>query len=109
VGRDLLAAECRRTEVLIGHLLDWSNGPTTVMTVDAQIVQVPRQDRVEFRKLAEHEALVEELLADRKVSRKVLLEKIDRRRAVEDGQDEPPEIASEDFRTGLDTLPDGGA
>ena len=33
------------------------------LTVDAQIVQVPRQDRVEFRKLAEHEALVEELLA----------------------------------------------
>jgi hypothetical protein len=73
-GRDIIAAEARRTEVLIGHLLDVRNVPASLAGENGH--NIPRQDRHRFRLLAEHEALVEQLLTAGKVSRKALLEGI---------------------------------
>lgn len=79
-GRDDVAAESRRTEVLIGRLL----GPAPERGVHGRgrPIESPasdsigKQDRHRFRLLAEHELLVEELLSAGKVSRKALLEGI---------------------------------
>ena len=102
-GRDLLAAECRRTEVLIGHLLG-PVGPGQRTDLEPSPMgegSLSHNDRHKFRTLAAHE----ELLALGKVSRNVLLEKIERRDAVED----VPDVRTGDFRTVLDEVPDGSA
>jgi N6-adenosine-specific RNA methylase IME4 len=79
-ARNLIAAECRRTEVLIGHLLGPGSGTqgqrTDLSPASERSVAIPREDRHKFRLLAEHEPLVEEMLSDNKVSRKALLEGI---------------------------------
>jgi N6-adenosine-specific RNA methylase IME4 len=75
-ARDLVAAETRRTEVLIGELLGpVTQGQRTELT-PVGVSDVPRQDRIRFRLLAENKTLVEEMLSDGKVSRKALLESI---------------------------------
>jgi 16S rRNA G966 N2-methylase RsmD len=108
-GRDLLAAECRRTEVLIGKLL----GPGELGTNQhseplptGNSSDFPRIDRHKFRLLAAHEELVEELLADGKVSRNVILEKIQRRQRVEESPEAGPEIRTGDCRAELADVPD---
>src|SRR5262245_11740641 len=75
-GRDVLAAECRRTEVLIGKLLGPAPDPGKDVGRGRELVspmgetnQVPKDDRHKFRLLAANEPLVEELLAAGKVSR----------------------------------------
>lgn len=78
-AKDGLAAEQRRTEVVIGHLL----GPAVDGKPDVDVhrevyINVGREDRRRFRLLAAHEAFVEQLLASGKVSRPVILEKIER-------------------------------
>lgn len=82
-GRDLLAAECRRTEVLIGKLL----GPGEIginqysegSPVGESFSDVPKDDRHKFRLMAANEHVVEKLLKEGKVSRNVILDKIQRR------------------------------
>lgn len=75
-SRDVVAAEARRTEVLIGQLL----GPGIQGRHDTHSPagerDIPKDDRRRFRLLAEYEQLVEELLAAGMVSRKALLEGI---------------------------------
>lgn len=81
-GRDLVAAETRRTEVLIGHLLGpVTQGQRTELTRSG-VSDVPRQDRIRFRLLAEHADAVEEALTVGVVSRKALLERIQFRPTV---------------------------
>jgi N6-adenosine-specific RNA methylase IME4 len=76
--RDLLAAESRRTETLIGQLL----GPGEVGQPGQRAISrmsevaIPREDRHRFRLLAEHAAEVEALLQQRVVARRAILEKI---------------------------------
>jgi hypothetical protein len=103
--RNLLAAECRRTECLIGKLL----GPVSQgQRTDLELPPVggsngvPDNDRHKFRLMAAHEELVEALLAIGIVSRNLILEKIWRAKRVEDG----PEIIEGDFRTIGDEIPD---
>lgn len=85
--RDLVAAECRRTEILIGHLLGpgepgrpdvrlAESSPASDDSTDGVIRHITKDDRHKFRLLAAHEQLVEELLAGKTVSRKALLERI---------------------------------
>jgi len=77
-GRDLVAAETRRTEVLIGHLC----GPPRDMAgrpPKGEITargDLPQQRHGEFWLLAEHADAVEEALTAGVVSRKALLERI---------------------------------
>src|SRR5262245_3691143 len=107
--RDLLAAECRRTEVLIGHLLgpppepgeDVGRGRELVSptgdTNDFVKDRRHKDARHKFRLLAAHEDLVERLLAEGRVSRRVVLEKIERVRRLASA--EPmPEIRAGDCR-----------
>jgi hypothetical protein len=80
--RDLLAAEARRTEVLVGHLL----GPgergnpqfrgEPAISPAGEIGVVPTDDRYKFRLLAEHEPYVEQWLSEGIVARAALLAKI---------------------------------
>lgn len=81
-GRDLLAAECRRTEVLIGKLLGepQPGERTDLLPTGKRFDGVPDQDKHKFRLLAAHEDAVEQLLADGKVSRNFILESIQRPR-----------------------------
>jgi hypothetical protein len=80
-GRDLLAAECRRTEVLIGELAPaeqtWTGKPST-SPMGEVVKEIPKDDLYKFRLMAAHKDVVEELLAHGKVSRNVILEKIQR-------------------------------
>lgn len=62
-GRDLVAAETRRTELLIGQLLGpVTQGQRTELT-PMGVSDVPRQDRIRFRLLAEHADAVEAALS----------------------------------------------
>ena len=77
-GRDLLAAEVRRTEILIGHLLGpaTTGRPNRAVTGMSHGCDIPKDARVRFRDLAEHEAQVEALLDQGFVSRRVILDKL---------------------------------
>ena len=79
-GKDLLEAEERRTEVLIGHLLgaaETARADTGKFTVLQACNTVPsRFDRVRFRTLAANEPIVEALLTQGFVKRQVILDKI---------------------------------
>lgn len=107
--RDLLAAECRRTEVLIGKLL----GPAEVginqhsePLLMSNGSDLKRIDRHRFRLMAAYEPLVEECLADGKVSRNVILEKIQRWQNVEESAEDQPDVREGDFRDQLASIPD---
>ena len=84
-GRDLVEAETRRTEVLIGHLLgpgDSTKGQRTDLSPASDRSNgIPRMDRVRFRQLADHADAVEEALDAGVVKRKALLERIQYRPA----------------------------
>lgn len=77
-GRDLVAAETRRTEVLIGQLLgpgdEVKTGPGRNASRASEALS--KDDRHRFRLLAEHADAVEEALNARVVSRKAILERI---------------------------------
>lgn len=109
-GRDLLAVEARRTEVLIGQLLGpavlGSNQHTEPLLV-SKGSEVPPQDRFKFRLLAAHDERVEGWLTQTPpvVSREALLAKI--RRLTEN--DAMPEVEAGDFRDVLAGVPDGSA
>lgn len=108
-GRDLLAAECRRTEVLIGKLLgpgELGLNQYSEPSPTGESNGIPKDDRHKFRLLAAYEELVEELLADGKVSRNVILEKIQRRQQVEENGDAQPDVREGDFRDQLNSIPD---
>jgi N6-adenosine-specific RNA methylase IME4 len=82
-SRDLVGAETRRTEVLIGRLLGPAPEPgkdvgrgRSIVSPASETKPIPRMDRHRFRELAAHAEVVEELLAAGKVSRKALLEGI---------------------------------
>jgi N6-adenosine-specific RNA methylase IME4 len=83
-GRDLVQAELRRCEVLVGELLGPAmEGRPSKETPHASVVSVvPRGDRDRFRTLAEHAQRVEELLAAGITSRRALLDKLKTPRAV---------------------------
>jgi 16S rRNA G966 N2-methylase RsmD len=104
-GRDLLAAECRRTEVLIGKLLGPAevgvNQHSEASPAGEASGDIPKDDRHKFRVMAAHEEMVEQLLAEGKVSRNVILEKIQRKQ-----QADQPEVRQGDFRGSLDDIPD---
>jgi N6-adenosine-specific RNA methylase IME4 len=93
-SRDMLLAEVRRTEVLIGELLGPAEAgrPTEETSQPRDVSSVPRQDRVRFRTLAEHSDVVESLLtADRPiVSRERILDAI-KRGPVGSSLAKPPE------------------
>jgi N6-adenosine-specific RNA methylase IME4 len=74
-GRDLLAAECRRTEILIGKLLGPAEEgrPRKTSPTGEVSNRVPREDRHKFRLMAAHEEQVEELLAAGQVARNTIL------------------------------------
>lgn len=107
-GRDLLAAEVRRTEVLIGKLLgpgeETQGQRNDLSPTGDKFAGVEREDRHKFRLLAAHEDVVEELLAEGKVSRNVILEKIQRRLKVEENGADEPEVRAGDFRNALDDI-----
>lgn len=76
-GRDLVAAETRRTEVLIGYLLGPAErGRPEKNSPASEIKALSKDDRHRFRLLAEHADAVEKALNDGVVSRKALLERI---------------------------------
>jgi N6-adenosine-specific RNA methylase IME4 len=79
-GRDLVAAETRRTEILIGRLLgpgESTQGQRTDLSpASEKSAAIPRGDRHRFRLLAEHAEAVEAALDAGVVSRKALLERI---------------------------------
>jgi N6-adenosine-specific RNA methylase IME4 len=77
-ARDLVAAEQRRTEVLVGYLLGAvvERQRTDLDLSHARDSLLQKDDRSRFRLLAANEALVEELLAEGYVTRRVLLDKI---------------------------------
>ena len=84
-GKDLVAAETRRTEVLIGQLL----GPGVLGANQhsegspaSEGSGIPRMDRRRFRLLADHVDAVEEALTAGVVSRKALIERIQFRPSV---------------------------
>jgi 16S rRNA G966 N2-methylase RsmD len=113
-GRDLLAAECRYTEMLVAELKGpaeqtWTEKPSTSPTGE-----VPKDDLYKFRIMLEHKQFVrgfiERFLAKEEggaVSRNAILEKIQRRKDVEESAGEVPEIVKGDFRTALAQVPDG--
>jgi len=76
VTRDAIAAETRRTEILIGELLGPAVEGRPQKTSHAREVSIPKNDRVRFRLLAEHAELVEESLSRGFVQRSVLIEQI---------------------------------
>ena len=107
-GRDLLAAEARRTEVLIGHLIaERRPGERTDLAPGSARSELPRGDKEKFRLLAAHEEWVEEWLtqAPPVVSRAALLEKI--KRLTEN--EAMPDVEPGDFRDVLAGVPDGSA
>lgn len=55
-ARDLLAAECRRTEVLIGKLLGPGERGTNQHSPTGESSDVPKNDRHKFRLLAANES-----------------------------------------------------
>lgn len=75
-GRDLVAAETRRTELLIGVLLGPGEMGRPPESSPARELSIPKNDRHRFRLLAEHADAVEEALSAGVVSRKALLERI---------------------------------
>ena len=86
----VVAAETRRTEVLIGHLL----GPPVVGVNQhtegshtSEASPLSKDDRTRFRNLAEHETRVEALLASGVVARRAILDALQR---AERGTSEPP-------------------
>ena len=106
-GRDLLAKECRRTEVLIGKLLPSPRpGERTDLSPAGERLDVPREDAHKFRLMAAYEFLVEDCLADGKVSRNVILEKIQRWQNVEESAEDQPDVREGDFRDQLASIPD---
>lgn len=82
-GRDLIAAECRRMEVLIGKLLGPGEVGANQHSKGSPIGEpLPKDDRHKFRLMAAHECLVEEMLEDGIVSRNVILDSLKRRDEV---------------------------
>lgn len=75
-GRDMIAAETRRTEVLIGEMLGPGVQGQHLPHTHSGVRDLGRQDRIRFRLLAEHAEAVEVALNDGVVSRKALLERI---------------------------------
>jgi len=94
-GRDDLAAEERRTEVLIGQFLGRAPGRGRDEETARGLLE--RQRCREFRLMAEHEDWVEQWLTreDRVVSRRQLLDMIDRRLARRPAGDEATEAEAE--------------
>lgn len=83
-GRDLVAAETRRTEVLIGQLLPPADEEVGGRGRKASHASdgLGKDDRHRFRLLADHAAAVEKALNAGVVSRKALLERIQYRPGV---------------------------
>lgn len=107
-GRDLLAVECRRTEILIGHLLGPGvQGQHATHSPVSERAPLPKDDAYKFRLLAAHDEQVEGWLTQTPpiVSREALLAKI--RRLTEN--DAMPEVEAGDFRDVLAGVPDGAA
>lgn len=75
-GRDLMSAETRRTEMLIGWLLGPGVQGQHISHSLAGERGIPKNDRHRFRLLAEHADAVEEALNAGVVSRKALIERI---------------------------------
>jgi N6-adenosine-specific RNA methylase IME4 len=77
-GRDLMQAEVRRTEVLIGQLLGPAEPgrPPAGTSHASDIKPIPREDRHRFRTLAEHAERVEELLTAGVTTRRAILDKL---------------------------------
>ena len=77
-GRDMVAAETRRTEMLIGQLLGPGErgGDRRSEDFNSRASDLKKDDKHRFRLLADHADAVEEALADGVVSRKALLERI---------------------------------
>lgn len=76
-ARDLLRAEVRRTEVLVGYLLGTAViGRPTTESLNALKLSIDPADKNHFRLLAKHEDLVEQFLAAGIVARKALLDKV---------------------------------
>jgi N6-adenosine-specific RNA methylase IME4 len=74
-SRDLVAAETRRTEVLIGQLDDPRQGRRTdLLPASNKLAGLSKYDRLKFRLLADYATTVEQALNDGVVSRKALLE-----------------------------------
>lgn len=94
-GRDDLAAEERRTEVLLGQLL--GSAPGRGRDEECARALLAKERRREFRLLAEHEGWIEEWLTrpDRVVSRRQLLDMIERRLARRAPASDGPEAEAE--------------
>jgi N6-adenosine-specific RNA methylase IME4 len=77
-ARDLMQAEVRRTEVLVGELLgpgESTQGQRTDLS-PASEKSLPRMDRNRFRALAEQPERVEQLLTEGVVARRAILDKL---------------------------------
>jgi hypothetical protein len=86
-GRCLIAAECRRTEVLIGRLLGKvkpGQRGDLEPSLASEGPELPKDIRHKFRLLAAHADRVEELLAAGQVSRNAILRAIRRKSAAQD-------------------------
>lgn len=75
-ARALLAAEARRTEVLVGYLLGAAVMGRPAEGTLAVTNDILRVDKHKFRLLAKHEDLVEQFLAAGYVTRRALLDKV---------------------------------
>jgi N6-adenosine-specific RNA methylase IME4 len=82
-GRDIVTAEVRRTEVLIGQLLGPAPEPgrdvgrgRALASPASDAKPVPKDDRHRFRTLAAHEGRVEELLGRGVVTRRAILDRL---------------------------------
>lgn len=78
-GRKMVAAEARRTEILIGELLgpgESTQGQRTDLSHASDKSDIPKDDRHRFRLLAAHAVVAEEAIKAGVVSRKALLERI---------------------------------
>jgi N6-adenosine-specific RNA methylase IME4 len=91
-GRDLVQAEVRRCEVLVGELLGPAPEPGTEVgrgrasVSHAGEANLPRQDRVRFRTLAANAGRVEELLTAGVTTRRAILDKLRVPERSADGQ-----------------------
>ena len=75
-GKYIVAAETRRTELLIGQLLGPGESGRPAKTSHASEVSIAKDDRYRFRLLAENAAAVEAAIESGIVTRKALLEHI---------------------------------